>query len=348
MELNSSPVLTSRNYGINFAKVDDSVFCDKISSDFYYKIENGVPFLRKNIENCNFFNKIGEKFDEQLQNNSNCDLNFIVDKNCEKTIFLDFQFDKINRTLVDKITFVIEKNINVKIVINYRGDSPSYHNGLLKFVCKDSSKIDIVVISDLSYESTNVLRMNNLLEENSELNYYLIDFGAKTSVQNFYSKLEKNNAISNLHCLYIADEDEFLDLNFVQDIFGQRGKANIQVVGALMKEARKNFKGTINFEKGCKKSVGTEDELCLLLSNKAKSKALPMLLCTEEDVDGKHSTSVGKVGEKELFYIMSRGFSYQDALKLVVNAKFNGILDKISDENVKQSLVEIIDRKIRL
>ena len=43
-----------------------------------------------------------------------------------------------------------------------------------------------------------------------------------------------------------------------------------------------------------KKAKGTENEACMLLSDKAKSLALPMLLCTEEDVDGEHSTSSGK------------------------------------------------------
>lgn len=47
----------------------------------------------------------------------------------------------------------------------------------------------------------------------------------------------------------------------------------------------------------------------MLLSDKAKSKALPMLLCTEEDVEGSHSTATGKVDESELFYLMTRGFS---------------------------------------
>ena len=59
----------------------------------------------------------------------------------------------------------------------------------------------------------------------------------------------------------------------------------------------------------------------MILSETAKSIALPMLLCTEEDVEGNHSTATGKVGPKELFYIMSRGFSEKEALKLMVRAK---------------------------
>ncbi len=55
----------------------------------------------------------------------------------------------------------------------------------------------------------------------------------------------------------------------------------------------------------------------MLLSDKAKSIALPMLLCTEDDVEGNHSTASGKVDNKELFYIMSRGLSYKEAVNLL-------------------------------
>ena len=60
-----------------------------------------------------------------------------------------------------------------------------------------------------------------------------------------------------------------------------------------------------------------------LCEDKAKSIALPMLLCTEEDVEGNHSTASGKVDEKQLFYIMTRGISYKEAVKLIVKSKFN-------------------------
>ena len=81
----------------------------------------------------------------------------------------------------------------------------------------------------------------------------------------------------------------------------------------------------------------------MLLSEKAKSIALPMLLCSEEEVEGNHSSSAGKVGNKELFYIMSRGFSKVEAMKLLVRAKFNNILEKIEDEELKAEIIAKID-----
>ena len=84
----------------------------------------------------------------------------------------------------------------------------------------------------------------------------------------------------------------------------------------------------------------------MLLSDKAKSLALPMLLCSEEDVEGNHSSSAGKVGEKELFYIMSRGFTLKEAMKLIVRAKFNKILEKIEEEELKNKILNEIDIRL--
>ena len=84
----------------------------------------------------------------------------------------------------------------------------------------------------------------------------------------------------------------------------------------------------------------------MLLSNTARSLALPMLLCQEEDVEGNHSTSSGKAGEKELFYIMSRGFSEKDALKLLVRAKFNSIIEGIKNQEIKNRLIYEIENRL--
>ena len=82
------------------------------------------------------------------------------------------------------------------------------------------------------------------------------------------------------------------------------------------------------------------------MSKEAKSISLPMLLCSEEDVEGNHSSSAGKIGDKELFYIMSRGFNKKEAMKLIVRAKFNNILEKLEDESLRKEILDEIDRKL--
>lgn len=84
----------------------------------------------------------------------------------------------------------------------------------------------------------------------------------------------------------------------------------------------------------------------MLLSDTAKSLALPMLLCSEEEVEGNHASSAGKVGEKELFYIMSRGFNEKEAMKLLVRAKFNNIIQNIKNQELRDEILEEIDNRL--
>lgn len=63
-------------------------------------------------------------------------------------------------------------------------------------------------------------------------------------------------------------------------------------------------------------------------------------------LNGNHSSSAGKIGEKELFYIMSRGFELKEAMKLMVRAKFNKILENIKDEELKEQILNEIDKRL--
>ena len=142
------------------------------------------------------------------------------------------------------------------------------------------------------------------------------------------------NAENDLKSIYLGIDNQIKDINYIAELRGKKTNIDIDVQGALKDSAKKNFKGTIDFKKGAKKSKGNENEYCMLLSNKAKSIALPMLLCTEEDVEGNHSTASGKVDMKQLFYLMTRGLSYKEAVKLIVKANFQKIIDRINDEEL--------------
>ena len=61
---------------------------------------------------------------------------------------------------------------------------------------------------------------------------------------------------------------------------------------------------------------------------------------------GNHSSSAGKIGEKELFYIMSRGFELKEAMKLMVRAKFDKILNNIKNKELKEEILEEIDKRL--
>ena len=75
-------------------------------------------------------------------------------------------------------------------------------------------------------------------------------------------------------------------------------------------------------------------------------KSTPIILCAEEDVFGSHSSSVGRVEPQQLFYIMSRGIEYKDAVKLLVKAELNKFTSCVKDDNLKNTIDVLIDERL--
>ena len=335
MKVNSTPKRTSNNFRINDFEIDDKLFNVKLNEFNNFTLENiKIKKIKKIINN-----KYGVEKTNQI-NNGNFKYNIEIIDNSKYGI-INFDLDK---DLVDLIEINIDKDAN--FLINYRSKNNYYHNGLIKVNVNDNVKANIIVVNNLSNDSINLLSFDNVCNNYSILNYLIIDIGAKTSISNYYSSLIGDSSKNNLNSIYIGEKKQVFDINYLVDVFGKNSKCNIDVQGSLNNESKKNFKGTINFNKGSSKSIGEENEYCVLLSDKVISKSMPMLLCTEDDVIGNHSTASGKVNEKVLFYIMSRGISKKNAEKLIVKSNFNKLLNMIKDDNIINEIEELIDKKL--
>ena len=347
MILNETPIRTSRNYKINNIELD--LEFPKIIEVFNgltilgdtskFKISNDVsknPLIYGNSKELE--NQIFEKGNQNIK----------IEETKTGSLYLELNLNEENPTLLENIEIDANTKSKTTIYIKYMSDDnfECFHNGIIRVNAKANSKTNIVIVNMLNNKSNNLLSIENNLEENARVDYTIVDFGGKTSITNYYSNIKENKAKANINTIYLGTENQVFDINYIAELFGENTETNIEVQGALKDEAKKNFKGTIDFKKGSKKAKGDENEFCMLLSDKAKSKALPMLLCTEEDVEGNHSSAAGKIEDDKLFYIMSRGLSEKDAMKLIVKAKFNKILETIKDEELKQEIVEEIDKRL--
>ena len=101
-----------------------------------------------------------------------------------------------------------------------------------------------------------------------------------------------------------------------------------------------------SFKRGSSKSKGSEEEYVTLLSDDIKNVAVPILLCTEDDVEGVHASSSGKIDDEILFYIMSRGFSMSEAKMLILESQFAQTVDLIENKDMKKKIYESLRLKL--
>lgn len=350
LELNETPVRTSRNFNINNIKLEN-IEIPKLVKEFknfeISQVNNNMNVEYK-VDKTKIKYGLGEILTNQILNNANKELKITIDGDDNKNININFNFDKENASLVSNIQIITNKNsrATITIIFEAKDDAQAFNNGIIKLLADDNTNIKIIIVNLLNQRSSNFLSIENELMMNSNVEYTIIDVGGKYSLTNYYSNQLGESSNNIINSIYLGKDDQLFDLNYIAEQRGKKSNIDIDVQGALADQAKKHFKGTIDFKKGCKKATGNENESCMLLSDTAKSLALPMLLCSEDDVQGNHSSSAGKIGEKELFYIMSRGFEHKEALKLMVKAKFNRILDRISDEKLKSRIIEELDKKL--
>lgn len=348
LKINETPVRTSKNFNINNIKLENIEIPENITTFENVTITGENPIIENNTSNINLVYGLGEVLTSQVKTQSNQKLKLTIDSKVNKETQIEFQFDDENLALLEDIEIVAKEDTNSTIIIKYLSDDKvqAYHNGILRVNAKENSNINIIIVNLMNSNSNNFMSIENSLEDNSKINYCIVDFGGKNSITNYYSNIIGANSDNKLNTIYLGKENQLFDLNYIGELRGEKSNIDIEVQGALKDSAKKHFKGTIDFKKGCKKATGNENEACMLLSDKAKSLALPMLLCSEEDVEGNHSSSAGKIGEKELFYIMSRGFELKEAMKLMVRAKFNKILENIENKGLKEEILQEIDERL--
>lgn len=345
IKVNETPVRTSRNFRINNITINNIDIPKKLNEFKNVDIFADKALIEKDVSQLNLAYGNGEILKENVRNEANNVLK-ITTNGINKQIRLIYTFDKENLNLINNIEFIINHDSNITILYKSNTNEVCFHNGIIRLIAKDNVKVNISIINMLNNNSYNFDTIDNKLESNSNVKYTIVDFGGKYSVSNYYSNIVGKNAKNDLRSIYLGIDSQIKDINYIAELKGENTDINIDVQGALKDKARKNFKGTIDFKKGCKKAKGDENEFCMLLSPEAKSIALPMLLCTEDDVEGNHSTASGKVDEKSLFYIMSRGFSENEAIKLIVRARFNKIIERIKDEEIKENILLQIDERL--
>lgn len=335
--LNEIPVKTTNNFNINNIKVDLDIPTNLDNNKFITKNVDDISVTYSKI--TNFKTNIGLDLESAL----NIDIN--IEKSVLEPIEFTYIFDDDN--LADNININCSKGVNANLIFKYvsNTDNKNFHHLKQVINLDNNSNVTISVINLLNKNSVSLIASESNLSDYAVLNQYLFDIGGNIKIDNYESKTAKY-AESYLKNIYLGNSNDIIDMNYHYLNIGNNSITNIESQGVLNDKASKNFRGTIDFISGCSKSIGKENENCVLLSDSCKSRSVPLLLCGEEDVEGAHSVSSGKIDSDKLFYITSRGISEEDAKKMIIMSNFNKIIDEINNENISQEILSILDKSI--
>lgn len=206
----------------------------------------------------------------------------------------------------------------------------------------ETKKLSAVNLSDADIAR----RIKISVGEGARVEFISADLGRGDYSVDVEIDLLGDDSAADFEAVYFGDGKRRLDFNYVIRQHGKRTSATMNVRGALTDKSDKIFRGTLDFQRGAKGSTGRELEEVIILSEGTRNRSVPLMLAAEDEVDGHHAVSVGRLDEEKIFYLMSRGLDKLEAQRLIVEAAFNPVIEKIDDDNLRGQLLESLQWRL--
>ena len=233
-----------------------------------------------------------------------------------------------------------EKGSRSLIIFTFKG--AELNEGVLgvrvRVVAEEDSHVKIAAANLLGKKAVHFISLGSVVKDNASVDFTELELGGAKVYSGNHELLSGYKSCFTGHTAYIAREDSVFDFNYIARQTGRSTESSYFADGVCDGNAQKTWRGTIDFVKGCVDSKGDEQENVLLLSPKVRNKTLPVILCDEEAVEGRHGSSIGKLDRDMLFYMQSRGVDEKEAERLMVEAKIRSACRFISDSELSETV----------
>lgn len=242
----------------------------------------------------------------------------------------------------DAIFIYAGADSEASVIITSRSRTPDAVQAALniKIIAEKNAKLHLSLVQLLNKASICLHNVGSHLNTGAEVEINQLELGGKEVYAGICYDLSGDKSQAELACGYYGSGTQKLDYNFIARHHGKKTVSNMEISGILRDAAEKLMRGTIDFIHGCSGAKGDEKEEVLLIGDDMVNRTIPLILCAEEDVEGNHGASIGKLEDGILFYAASRGISPEVAEELIARARIEAVSHKIPSEEVQNEIFD--------
>ena len=239
-----------------------------------------------------------------------------------------------------KVSINVKENEELSVIMNYEAEGTLNVNTDINI--EKGGKLKLIQI-DASGEGNRLINeVNADLSEEAGLELLKILPGRANVYTGCVTNLNGNRSECKIDVAYLTRKTNVTDINYVANHIGKDTVCDINANGILKDEGKKTFRATIDFRTGSSGSKGKEYEKVLLLGEDVINQSIPLILCTEEDVEGAHGCAAGSLPEETLLYFNQRGIDKALAEKMVSYGNFSRLIREIEDEELRRAIDSIV------
>lgn len=275
-----------------------------------------------------------------------------VPKNVEVTepIHSVFVHDNPDTTLFNHVIVVAEDNSSVTYVENYISTVEA-EEGIFNIVAEvyanANAKVTFGAVDTLAKGITTYVNRRGVVGRDARLEWALGLMNDGNTISENITNLIGDGSFGDTKSVVVGRGEQ--KQNFTTKVVhhGKNSEGFILKHGVMKDSASSIFNGIGHILHGATKSNAVQESRVLMLSEKARGDANPILLIDEDDVTAGHAASVGRVDPLQLYYLMSRGIPKVEAERLVIHGFLAPVVNQLPIEGVRKQLVEVIERKVQ-
>lgn len=220
-----------------------------------------------------------------------------------------------------------------------------FRNGRMEFFLGNNSSLTFGDIQRLNNQSLYFWNGAARVGRDGRLSTLVANFGSSLLKSRLEIYMEGEGGEAQVGGVYFADGKQHFDQKTLQHHRSPHTTSNLFYRGAIQDKGYTIYQGLIEVEKGANKINAYQTNNNLLLSDKARADSIPGLQIKTDDLKCGHGSTVGKINEQQIFYLMTRGISRQEAKTLLVMGFLEQVLQKTS-ETFKNQILGAISAKL--
>ena len=266
-----------------------------------------------------------------------------VPRGVEVTLPLGLTRRQMGAPLLSHLLIVAEAGSSVTVIQESTGGAPSGSSlvsGAAEVFCGPDTRVRFVDVQDFGTDGVSAFTtVRACVERGAEFSASLVGLGGLIAKTKLEASLVGEGARAELIGLSYGTGRQHFDYVTLQDHLAPRTSSDLLFKAALTDQSSEVWNGTVRIRKGAGQSEANQTSRNLLLSKRAKAAPIPVLEIEAYDVlRCSHGATAGPLDEEQLFYLESRGIPAAEAERLLVDAFFQEVLDRIPVDALREKV----------
>ena len=211
------------------------------------------------------------------------------------------------------------------------------HAGCVELYVKKNARLRYSTIENWSKNMYNLNTKRAIVEENGRMEWVSGSFGSHISYLYPMTILKGDNATCEFTGITFAGAGQNLDTGAKMVHIGKNTSTVINTKSISKSGGACTYRSAIVVNESAKHAKASVDCSSLMLDNESRSDTVPAMNIMTDDCDVGHEAKIGRISNKAIFYLMSRGISEEDARAMIVS----GFANPVSKELPLEYAVEM-------